>query len=89
MVAFLSSRGAGGGASAAAAVPAGTGERPRGQVYVVPALGGEAEALTGAKGGLSAFAWSPDARRIAYLAQVPLPTTRKRNRPSRATSWTK
>jgi hypothetical protein len=72
MVAFLSSRGAGGGASAAAAVPAGTGERPRGRVYVVPAFSGEAEALTGAQEGVSAFAWSPGSGRIAYLAQVPL-----------------
>ena len=79
MVAFLSSRGAGGGASAAAAVPAGTGERPRGRVYVVPAFSGEAEALTGAQEGVSAFAWSPGSGRIAYLARVPLSDDEEKN----------
>ncbi len=62
-VAFLSSR------ASAAPTP---GERPKAQVYVMPAFGGEAEALTDAKGGVSAFNWSPDSKRIAFTAQVPL-----------------
>jgi len=61
-VAFLSARGA---------APA-AGERPRSQVYVMPAFGGESEALTDAKGGVTAFAWSPDSKRIAFVATVPL-----------------
>jgi Tol biopolymer transport system component len=63
-VAFLSARGAG-------PTPA-PGERPRSQIYVMPAFGGEAEALTDAKGGVTAFAWSPDSKRIAYVATVAL-----------------
>jgi Tol biopolymer transport system component len=61
-VAFLSARGA---------APA-AGERPRSQVYVMPAFGGESEALTDAKGGVTALAWSPDSKRIAFVATVPL-----------------
>lgn len=38
------------------------------QVYVMPTNGGEARKLTSAKAGVSAFAWSPDGARIAYLA---------------------
>ncbi len=48
------------------------GETPRAQVYVLPAFGGEADPLTDAKGGVSAFAWSPDSKRIAFVAAVPL-----------------
>ena len=29
-------------------------------------------ALTDAKGGVTAFAWSPDSKRIAFVATVPL-----------------
>jgi dipeptidyl aminopeptidase/acylaminoacyl peptidase len=63
-VAFLGSRGAG-----AAPTP---GERPKAQIYLMPAFGGEAEALTEAKGGVTSFAWSPDSKRLAFIAQVPL-----------------
>jgi dipeptidyl aminopeptidase/acylaminoacyl peptidase len=65
-VAFLGAR----GATAAPASP--PGERPRAQVYVMPTFGGEAEALTDAKGGVTALQWSPDSKRIAFVAQVPL-----------------
>ena len=65
-VAFLGAR----GATAAPTSP--PGERPRAQVYVMPTFGGEAEALTDAKGGVTAFQWSPDSKRIAFVAQVPL-----------------
>src|ERR1700676_5767417 len=50
----------------------GCGERSRAQLYVMPTFGGEAEALTDAKGGVTAFQWSPDSKCIAYVAQVPL-----------------
>jgi dipeptidyl aminopeptidase/acylaminoacyl peptidase len=69
-VAFLSSRPA--GTPAPAAAPVAPGERPKAQLYVMPAFGGEAEAVTDAKGGATAFAWAPDSRRIAYVAAVPL-----------------
>jgi dipeptidyl aminopeptidase/acylaminoacyl peptidase len=61
------------GARSATAAPISTpGERPRAQVYVMPTFGGEAEVLTDAKGGVTAFQWSPDSKRIAFVAQVPL-----------------
>src|SRR5580704_14746515 len=69
-VAFLGARGAGSTGGPAPASPAG--ERPRAQIYVMPTFGGEAEALMEAKGGVTAFQWSPDSKRIAFVAQVPL-----------------
>jgi dipeptidyl aminopeptidase/acylaminoacyl peptidase len=60
-VAFLGTRG----------TAASSGEPPRPQVYLMPAFGGEAEALTDAKGGVTAFAWSPDSTRVAFVATVP------------------
>jgi len=63
-IAFLGARG---GVSTAA-----PGERPKAQLYRMPLFGGEAEALTDGTGGVTALAWSPDSKRIAYVAQVPL-----------------
>ena len=63
-VAFLGARGA------APSAPAG--ERARAQLYVMPTFGGEAEALTDTKGGVAGFQWSPDSKRVAFVAQVPL-----------------
>jgi dipeptidyl aminopeptidase/acylaminoacyl peptidase len=71
-VAFLGVRGAVGVSGAGSAPAATAGERARAQLYVMPAFGGEAEALTNAKGGVTAFQWSPDSKRIAFIAQVPL-----------------
>ena len=48
------------------------GDPPRAQVYVMPAFGGEAEPATDAKGGVTAFAWSPDGKQIAFVATMPL-----------------
>jgi dipeptidyl aminopeptidase/acylaminoacyl peptidase len=67
-IAFLGARG--GATGAASTTPAG--ERPRAQIYVMSTFGGEAEALSDAKGGVTAFQWSPDSKRIAFVAQVPL-----------------
>jgi len=39
------------------------------QVYLMPAGGGAAAALTACKNGVSDFRWSPDGRAIAYLAK--------------------
>ena len=63
-IAFLGARG---GSSTAA-----PGERPKAQLYRMPLFGGEAEALTDGTGGVTALAWAPDSKRIAYVAQVPL-----------------
>ena len=68
LVAFLGTRGASGGTGTAAP----SGDRPHAQLYVMSAFGGEAEALTESKGGVTAFAWAPDSKRIAFVAQVPL-----------------
>lgn len=41
------------------------------QVWMMPADGGEAEALTALPGGVSDFDWSPDSRRLAVIARDP------------------
>ena len=41
------------------------------QVWIMPADGGEAEALTALPGGVSDFDWSPDSRRLAVIADDP------------------
>lgn len=38
------------------------------QIYLIPADGGEAQALTRGKRSIRSFAWSPDGGRIAFLA---------------------
>lgn len=43
----------------------------KGQVWVVPAAGGEPVQATDAALGVDGFAWSPDARSIAFVARVP------------------
>jgi dipeptidyl aminopeptidase/acylaminoacyl peptidase len=50
----------------------GTGEAAKPQIYVISPFGGEAEKITDAKAGVSSFTWSPDSKRIAYVAQVPI-----------------
>lgn len=42
------------------------------QIHVISANVGESEKLTDSKTSISAFRWSPDSKRIAYVAQVPL-----------------
>lgn len=41
------------------------------QIWIMRLSGGEAEQLTKAKSGVSAYAWSPDAKRIAYTVTDP------------------
>jgi dipeptidyl aminopeptidase/acylaminoacyl peptidase len=41
------------------------------QIYLLPMTGGEGVALTKGKAGVTAFAWSPDRKSIAYLAPEP------------------
>ncbi len=55
-IAFVSARGVGTGDDA-----------PKPQVWLLPADGGEARQLTSLRDGAVAFAWSPDASRIAVL----------------------
>jgi dipeptidyl aminopeptidase/acylaminoacyl peptidase len=51
--------------------PGSDAEPPKSQIWVMPIDGGEAEALTAADGGVSAFAWSPDSRHLAFIAADP------------------
>ena len=55
-ISFVSARGAGTGEDA-----------PKPQIWLLPADGGEATALTTARDGVVAYAWSLDGKRIAYL----------------------
>ena len=41
------------------------------QLHIVEAAGGEPQPVTDAPLGVSAFAWSPDSRRIVYGARTP------------------
>jgi len=41
------------------------------QVFLVAASGGEPVQVTDARGGVGAYAWAPDAGRIAFTARVP------------------
>src|SRR5262249_21351438 len=66
-IAFLSNRDA-----ASAQQPAErTGERAaRGmQIWLISTAGGEAEKLTAGDSGVTAFEWSPDGKKIAYVAR--------------------
>ena len=67
-VAFLGARGTSTGSTAGSAPASPAGERPRAQIYVMSTFGGEAEVLTEAKGGVTAFQWSPDSKRIAFIS---------------------
>ena len=60
-VSFVAARGAGEGEDA-----------PRPQVWIMHADGGEAWKVTDAKEGVGSYAWSKDARQIAYLSRDPL-----------------
>lgn len=56
LIAFVSARGAANGD-----------DGPRPQIWILPADGGEAWALTTARDGVAGFTWSPDGSQIAYL----------------------
>jgi Tol biopolymer transport system component len=43
----------------------------RAQIYLIPSDGGEAEALTEGENAVASFEWSPDGRKIAFLAPEP------------------
>lgn len=50
------------------------------QVYVMRVDGGEAEKVTDAKTAVQSFAWSPDGKRIAYIAADPVPEAREKEK---------
>ena len=47
------------------------GAEAKSQIYLLPAEGGEAWKLTDSKENISAYAWSPDSTRIAYVTTDP------------------
>ncbi len=55
-ISFVAARGSGTGDDA-----------PRPQLWLLPVDGGEATQLTTARDGVTAYAWSPDGRHVAYL----------------------
>jgi dipeptidyl aminopeptidase/acylaminoacyl peptidase len=68
-IAFVSSRDSG---SASAGAAPGDGEGPIAQLWTMPADGGEARKLTDTKESVTAYAWSPNGKTIAYVARDPL-----------------
>ncbi len=58
------------------------GDRP--QVFSVPLSGESPRALTGSVEGVTAFEWSPDGSRVAYLTQDPVSDEEARQRQSGA-----
>jgi dipeptidyl aminopeptidase/acylaminoacyl peptidase len=44
-------------------------DKPRAQIWLLPAGGGEAFGVTDAGDGIDAYAWSPDSRTIAFTAK--------------------
>jgi len=75
--------------SAAGAEKAASDKRPKPQVFVMPMNGGDPVPVTHAERGVAGYAWSPDDRRIAYVAEDPAPNARaasKHNGAFRVTS---
>ena len=64
-ISFVSARGAAGPGD----------EAPRPQIYIMRTAGGEAQRLTDAKEGVTAYSWSPDSARIAFLSTDPRSAT--------------
>jgi dipeptidyl aminopeptidase/acylaminoacyl peptidase len=61
------------GPAAPSVARGGTNERSgnKKNVWVLPAVGGEAFPITDARGGVSSFKWSPDGRALAFVALDP------------------
>ncbi|HEY6065686.1 MAG TPA: S9 family peptidase [Thermoanaerobaculia bacterium] len=55
-------------------------DKPQPQVFVVPAAGGEARAITAAPEGVLGYEWAPDGRSLAYLTRDPMSDEEDRRR---------
>ncbi len=68
-LAFLRAASRGGGGAGDSGSAGGAAAKP--QLYVMPTSGGEPKRVTDLPLGAGAPAWSPDSKRIAYVARVP------------------
>ena len=55
-------------------------------IWLIPANGGEARALTNQAGGVVDLAWSPDSRKLAYTADVDPDSDLSRGTPGEASN---
>jgi len=62
------------------------GKKPKTQIWVISVGGGEAQKLTDAEEGVSAFEWSPDGKSVAYLS-ADRPTEDEKKREKRKDDW--
>ena len=60
-----------------------TQKKQGGQVWLLNRVGGEAQELTNVKGGVSDFAWSPDAKRLVLVVKDPDPN----DEPEKKDGW--
>ncbi len=59
-------------------------QKPKSQIYVIPADGGEARPITNLEeGSISEFAWSPDGSKIAFIYRETAPEWREQGRKER------
>ena len=58
-----------------------TSENSPAQIYLINPQGGEAQPLTSHKTAVQTFAWSADARFIAFIAEVPKPGDEAKDKP--------
>jgi dipeptidyl aminopeptidase/acylaminoacyl peptidase len=76
-ISFLSARGEEKGGNG------GEADRPKRQIWLLRAAGGEAFRLTSAREGVTSYAWSPDGTSIAFSAKEPLREEEERKRKSK------
>lgn len=56
------------------------GKDGKSQLYVLSLIGGEAEQISNCKSGVSAYEWSPDSKRIAFVMTDPLSDKEEKDR---------
>ncbi len=64
------------------------GDEGKRQIWLIRPDGGEAWVLSDSKGGVSAFEWSQDGQKIAYLAREPKSEDRRKKEKDKDDAWT-